>query len=190
MAASAAGCTVSLSGKGSSVVGTPAKGSPNAAGMAAKAGGTVIRSVSFSGQAGKLQNLTLTVEGSGFGSASASVALPYTGNTADCSLMDNTRGGWQAGCDGTWRGSPGPCGTGFQNVVTLNYRSWSDQRIVIQGFGNGYGGRWIQAARASLTVAVRNANNGQSTLMERQAGSLGRGFRHGRRWPGHPAGDL
>ena len=160
--AASAGCGISIGGKGSSVVSKPANGSPSSAGTATKAEGPAIRSVSFSGQPGSLQNLTITVRGSGFGSAP--VNMPYAGNIADFSVMDNTQGGWQAGCDGTWRGSPGPCGVGSGNSVTLHYRSWSDRRIVIQGFGHAYGGNWILAEGDSLTVAVRNAQNGRSTV--------------------------
>ena len=52
---------------------------------------------------------------------------------------------------------------GPRNAVSLNYESWSDSRIVISGFGGGYGDDgWISKIGYAAAVVVYNVlpNNG------------------------------
>lgn len=123
-------------------------------GADAGGGGPTIGSVVFSGSGAKL---AITVNGSGFGSAPVA-RLPYLGDTPDFAFTDTTRGAWQAGCDGTWAGGPGPCGEGSANAVTLDIASWTDGRIVIDGFGGAYGRNgWVVMPGDAVSIAVRNA---------------------------------
>ena len=129
----------------------------------AASGGPSIQSVVFSGAG---VNPEITVTGAGFGSPPAS--MPTSGDTANFSVTDTTRG-WQAGCAG-WSGN-GPCGT-TPDAITLDYQSWTDSRIVIAGFGGAYGTDGYAAPGDSLTIAVLGAGGGASAHW---SGALGLG---------------
>jgi serine/threonine protein kinase len=88
--------------------------------------------VTFSGAG---QNLQITIRGSGFGNAP--VSMPYSGDLNQF-ILGNLRthcgGGsalFEAGARRWGHGSP--------DSLTLNYQSWSDNRIVISGFAGSYG---------------------------------------------------
>ena len=100
-------------------------------GLSATWGGNVpgvvtpqITAVTFSGSG---QNLQIIVQGSGFGNAP--VAMPFTGNLNYFAFVSPAVF-WAGG--GCW-GQGSPCS------VTLNYQSWSDTEIVINGFAGSYG---------------------------------------------------
>jgi hypothetical protein len=84
-----------------------------------------IKSLSFSG---KGKNLTMTITGTGFGAAPSgipgSIDIPYF------QFLN-----WRA-VDGY---SAGYTGQGYTDTLTLNYSSWSDTQILIDGFGSAYG---------------------------------------------------
>ena len=91
-----------------------------------------IASVSFSGTG---KNLQIVVDGSGFGNAP--VSMPFTGNLKYFAFSDfrsHCGGGssqFVAGFEG-W-------GAGFASPVTLKYKYWTNNKIVIGGFGGSYG---------------------------------------------------
>jgi len=84
-----------------------------------------IKSVALSGSG---QSLHMVITGSGFGNAPQGVpgntVIPYF------QFLD-----WKA-ANGF---SAGYTGQGYTDTVTLNYVSWSDTQIVIDGFGGQYG---------------------------------------------------
>lgn len=87
---------------------------------------TNIARVAFGGSG---RNLHMTITGSGFGAAPPGVPgeedLPFFLFT---DLPFDTAA-WHAGY----------IGCGNNNAVVLDYRSWSDKKIVISGFGSAYG---------------------------------------------------
>ncbi len=87
---------------------------------------TKIATVAFAGSG---RNLHMTITGSGFGAAPPGVPgemdLPFFLFT-DVPLKSV---GWNAGY----------IGCGNNDSVALDYRSWSDKKIVISGFGSAYG---------------------------------------------------
>jgi hypothetical protein len=91
-----------------------------------------IGSVAFSGEG---RHFHMIVRGKGFGSAP--VAMPYTGDLNCFSFIDfrtHCNGAsslFEAGASRWQHGSP--------NSLTLNYQSWSDTEIVINGFSGSYG---------------------------------------------------
>ena len=103
-----------------------------------------ITDVQFTGHG---QSLGVMVYGYGFGTAPE--AMPYSGNTSDFALIDNTRGGWEAGYG--------------QNAVTLDYASWQPDEIVVSGFSGAYGGGWQVHHNDSVTIRVWNPQSGQET---------------------------
>jgi hypothetical protein len=95
-------------------------------------GAPQITSVTFSGTG---QNLQIDIHGSGFGSAP--VAMPYTGDLNQFSLGD-----FQTHCGGgssQFEVGSLRWGNGSPDSLTLNYQSWSDSEIVIDGFSGTYG---------------------------------------------------
>jgi hypothetical protein len=83
------------------------------------AGGPVIRSATAIQPA---QTQTITITGKGFGTQSG-----YDGNSAYLSILDVT-GAWEAG------------DSHYNDVVTVDVKSWADNQIVIGGFTGQYGG--------------------------------------------------
>jgi hypothetical protein len=89
-----------------------------------------IRSVTFSGSG---QSLRIIVQGSGFGNAP--VSMPFTGDL-NYFIFDDAR----AHCGGSTLFEAGTTAWGHRpDSVTLNYESWSDTEIVINGFADSYG---------------------------------------------------
>jgi hypothetical protein len=84
-----------------------------------------IKNVTFSGNG---KNLVMTITGSGFGSAPSGV--PGSTDIPYFQFLD-----WRA-VDGY---SAGYVGQGYTDTLTLNYASWSNTQIVINGFGSEYG---------------------------------------------------
>jgi len=112
------------------------------------------------------QNLRLEVEGTGFGSAPGT--LPAVESLTVFGLYDTTQGGWCAG--------KGNC------PVDLQYTSWKDTAIVIDGFGSGYGGRYKMLPGDLVSIIVQSTAeaNGPTvtwtgTLEPRQAPPLNPG---------------
>ena len=89
-----------------------------------------ITAVTFSGSGSSLQ---VTIAGSGFGSAPAS--MPFAGDVNQFLFGDQRThsgsGGFEAGGSRWGHGSP--------DSVTVNFQSWSDNQIVINGFAGTYG---------------------------------------------------
>jgi hypothetical protein len=95
------------------------------------AGPAVISSVSATGSG---QNLIVTINGSGFGAAPSVVGAD--GVSPYLLLTDfNVHAPFTDGY--TW--NAGFCGANDCDGVTVNYASWSDTQIVIDGFGGSYG---------------------------------------------------
>ncbi|MCA1596765.1 MAG: hypothetical protein LC772_10140, partial [Chloroflexi bacterium] len=110
------------------------------------------------------QNLGLTLLGSGFGPAP--VQMPYSGDLFQFGIVvfhsDNQ--------------GPGIFGAGYSgnnDSVTLNYNSWSDQEIKVDGFSGDYGasgtyglwnaegsGNWIAAPGDVITLTVMGTASG------------------------------
>jgi hypothetical protein len=90
--------------------------------------------ISGIGTSGSGQNLVITINGSGFGSAPSVVGTdgvsPYLLVT-DFNVHAPDTNGY------TW--NAGFCGANDCDGVTLNYASWTDTQIVIDGFGGSYG---------------------------------------------------
>jgi len=95
------------------------------------ASSAVISGISTSGSG---QNLVITINGRGFGPAPSVVGTdgvsPYLLLTSF-----NVHAPFTAGY--TW--NAGFCGANDCDGVTVNYASWSDTQIVIDGFGGQYG---------------------------------------------------
>ncbi len=105
-----------------------------------------IKSVAFSGSG---QTLQITVTGSGFGSAPSGVPgsgdIPFL-EYLEWSVKDKQQFNypWAAG----WNGQ------GFTDTVTFNYTSWSDTKIVINGFGGAYGTQGFVATKGDPFVLL------------------------------------
>ena len=96
------------------------------------AGTPQITSVTFSGAG---QNVQITINGLGFGSAP--VTVPFTGDLNQFSF-----GNFRTHCGGgssLFEAGASRWGHGSPNSLTLNYQSWSDNEIVITGFSGSYG---------------------------------------------------
>ncbi len=110
----------------------------NDSGQGAVWGGTVlpvttptIAAVQFAGSG---QNLQMTVQGSGFGTAP--VAMPYTGDLPQFFFQDD-----RTPCSGSSLFTAGWTYWGAlpASAVTLQFESWSDTEIQISGFAGQYG---------------------------------------------------
>ncbi|HEX3943010.1 MAG TPA: hypothetical protein VHW69_02875 [Rhizomicrobium sp.] len=118
-------------------------------------GGPVIKQknntpvISGLAKSGEGQNLTLTITGSGFGSAPAGIGdnfeSPFFVFTSYNSQLPGTDGfPWNAGY----------CGANDCNAVTVNISSWNDKQIVMDGFGDMYGNDWIVNPKDAFCVGV------------------------------------
>ncbi|HVC80747.1 MAG TPA: trypsin-like peptidase domain-containing protein, partial [Chloroflexota bacterium] len=96
----------------------------------------VVTSVRFSNIG---PSMRIEVDGAGFGKPS--FTLPYVGEMPDFLFTDVTHS-WSAGQPG--RGA-------------LQYTSWTDTRIVINGFGSTFNGGDILTAGDNLSILVQNA---------------------------------
>lgn len=118
-------------------------------------GGTSTPIVTSVQLVGTGQNLQITVNGSGFGSAP--VLMPYSG---DLNYFDF--GDFRTPCEGSALFSAGFARWGIQtpDAVALNYESWSDTQIVISGFGGGYGsGCATYQAGDPVAISVWNTSD-------------------------------
>ena len=97
-----------------------------------------VTSVNFSGIG---QNMHIEVLGCGFGNAP--VGLPAVGNLGVFGIYDNTQGNWCAGRTNC--------------PVALQYTTWSDGRIAIDGFGPTYGGTNKVAANDAVSIYIQNS---------------------------------
>lgn len=120
-------------------------GAPTAAlGSATHAGPVpAIKAVHFS-RIG--QNLHIEVDGAGFGTAPQ--PLPHVGNMDQFRIIDVSQGSWGAGPNGS---------------LGLQYTSWTDTQIVVDGFDEGYGGKYSVAPGDNVTIFVQNATTSGST---------------------------
>lgn len=87
------------------------------------------------------QNIHIEVDGSGFGTAPT--PLPFVGELAVFGITDITQGGWCAGASNC--------------PVQLQYTSWTDESIVIDGFGPQYGGVDQMAPGDAVRIVVRGS---------------------------------
>jgi hypothetical protein len=112
-------------------------------------GAPQISSVTFAGSG---TNLQIYINGSGFGSTPA--GLPFTGDLNQFIFQDHFThsgaGDFEAGGN-IW---------GIRSdFVTLQYQSWSDNQIVISGFGGSYGqGNNVLQNGDPFTIVVWNAS--------------------------------
>lgn len=110
------------------------------------AGTAKISRISTSGTG---QNLVVTINGSGFGPAPSAVGT--VGDSPYLLLTDfNVQAPYADGY--TW--NAGFCGANDCDGVYLNYASWSDTQIVINGFGGQYGYPNQVNRSDSLCIAV------------------------------------
>jgi hypothetical protein len=106
-----------------------------------------ITSVVFSGSIGvKLQ---MDIKGVGFGNAP--VSMPYSGNLQQFIFWDV-------------HFTAGYVGPGVNDAVHLNYQSWSDTEIVINGFSGDYGGSWSLSPGDSVVIQVSKTDANNSSV--------------------------
>jgi len=98
---------------------------------------------------GSGQNLVITITGSGFGPAPAGI-----GTNADSPFLVVTDFNAQAPYSNGFPWNAGYCGGSDCDGVTVNYASWSNTQIVINGFGSSYGNTWQVNPLDSLCVGV------------------------------------
>ena len=91
-----------------------------------------ITSVTFSGTG---QNLQIDIHGSGFGSAPAAMPLHRRSKPIQFGGFSNALRRWFISIRGWFLA----LGNGSPDSLTLAYQSWSDNEIVIGGFGGTYG---------------------------------------------------
>jgi hypothetical protein len=120
------------------------------------AGNPRIDSVNFSGSGA---NLHVTINGSGFGDAPAT--MPFTGDLDQFIFADQRThsgaGAFEAGGH-RWR-------RGQRDAVTVNFQSWSDNQIVIDGFAGAYGrgdANTIQSGDPVYIVVWRSSDASQA----------------------------
>jgi protein involved in polysaccharide export with SLBB domain len=94
------------------------------------------------------QNMHIEVDGAGFGHAPTT--LPGDGYLNQFRLTDSTQGGWCAGGAGC--------------PVYLQFTSWSDTAIVIDGFGTQYGSQYKVASGDAVAILVQNAQGPEFTV--------------------------
>jgi hypothetical protein len=100
---------------------------------------------------GSGQNLTLTINGSGFGDAPDVIGQ----NTNSPFFVFTDYNAMAPGTDGfPW--NAGFCGQNDCNGVTIGYVSWTDTQIVVSGFGSEYGGssNWEVNPKDAFCVGI------------------------------------
>ena len=116
----------------------------------------VISSVQFSGSG---QNLSMTIYGSGFGNAPANLSSGDTQYFVFGDFRTPSNGGsslFSAG-NSSFTGSS-------KDGVTLNYVSWSNDEIVINGFGGTYGqSSYVVQNGDPVTIQVWNTSDTAAT---------------------------
>src|SRR6185437_10812221 len=115
-------------------------GAPGAASAAGRLEGATptISAVHFSNIG---PNLRIEVDGAGFGLPT--VAMPYVGEVPNFLFTDVTHN-WSFGQPGQGN---------------LQYTSWTDTRIVINGFGSSFNASYILTAGDSITIKVQNTTS-------------------------------
>jgi len=100
--------------------------------------------VQFSGSG---QNARLVVNGSGFGAPP--VSMPFTGDICcNAFYFYDITNVWTAGHGG--------------DGVTINYASWSDTQIVVDGFAGCYGcNNWVDNPGDAIEIGMKNLATGQ-----------------------------
>jgi hypothetical protein len=95
------------------------------------------------------QNIHIEVDGMGFGAAPS--ALPGVGNLAQFGITDTTQGSWCAGHSGC--------------PVNLQYTSWTNTSVVVDGFGPQYGAayRMLPGDMVSILVGAPASSGGGTT---------------------------
>jgi hypothetical protein len=105
------------------------------------------------------KNLRIEVDGAGYAAYPTNYpALPVTGCDNDFLFTDVSQGGWRAGHGGC--------------TLALHYTSWTDTRIVVDGFGAQYGGVNTQGGGGQYQVSpgdkvviqIRNVTSGEFTV--------------------------
>jgi hypothetical protein len=96
-------------------------------------GSPSIKFVGFS-SLGTFPDLRIVVKGEGFGPAP--VALPFVGDLSSFSFWD---GRAHCGSSAAFTAGGQYFGNAPADAVTLRYRSWTDTKIVIEGFRGSYG---------------------------------------------------
>ena len=136
----------------------------SASGLGATWGGDVpggpssptISSVAFSGSGA---STTIQVQGSGFGNAPTT--MPYSGVLNDFIFLDG-----RSPCGGgssQFEAGGARWGHGSDSVA-LNYQSWSDSSITVDGFGSGYGsGCAVFDTGDPVSVVVWNSADSSQT---------------------------
>jgi serine/threonine protein kinase len=116
-----------------------------------------ITSVTFSGSG---ENLQITVHGTGFGNAP--VPMPYSGDLNQFILGDlRTHCG---GGSALFEAGAGRWGHGSPDSLTLNYQSWSDNEIVINGFASSYGQDCYTVQNGDpMTITIWNSSASDQT---------------------------
>lgn len=104
------------------------------------------------------QNLHLEVIGSGFGPAP--MVLPAVAILGSFRIVDSTQGSWCAG------------GANPNCPVSLQCTSWTDTRIVIDGFGAEYGGQYKMLEGDSVKITVRSTDPAAGGAMSVWTGTL------------------
>lgn len=110
-----------------------------------------INSVAFGGSG---ETLRMTVTGTGFGATPPS--LPAQTNLPFFVFIDRPF------APATWEAGYANCG--FGDAVALNYVSWSDTKISIDGFGRSYGRgprgsrKWTVASGDVVAIAAANSS--------------------------------
>lgn len=88
-------------------------------------------------------DLHIEVDGTGFGAAPQT--LPIVANIDQFQFTDVTQGGWTAGRNNV-------------SSIQLQYASWTDTRIVVDGFDSQYGGQNKVSPGDKVTLYVQNAS--------------------------------
>ena len=102
------------------------------------------------------QDLHVELDGSGFGNAPRTLPVVY--DLTQFSITDVTQGSWSAGGNG----SP----------VYLQYTSWTDSRIVIDGFGSQYGGQYKLSVGDTVSIYVQSTAAGAAGASTTWTGTL------------------
>jgi protein involved in polysaccharide export with SLBB domain len=92
--------------------------------------------------------LHMQIDGTGFGAAPRTLPVAY--NLAQFKFIDTTQGSWNAGGNG----SP----------VYLQFTSWTNSRIVIDGFGSQYGGQYTVATGDDVSITIQNTGGPEFTI--------------------------
>ena len=113
---------------------------------------------------GPAASQTVTITRSGFGSHT-----PYQ-ETANYPRILDATGAWDVGWNHWHQGAP--CWGQCSDWVTANIALWSNDKIVLSGFGGSYGGLWAFSPGDKLLVYVWNANHAWSSQWKTAAATF------------------